>query len=154
MLYMEDIVNNHEKELSSIEYDYNLKDICNEYKEDDLILYETGNRMSGVGGIFFFRKDGKNRIIFVDEIDDLLYKYFPIAMNLEYKFDNSFENEKYNYFFTGFGGKLYIDKRIYDDFYKNTKELFDKYEIPIENYTPDELFMHGYWLTIAREMFK
>ena len=75
-------------------------------------------------------------------------------MNLEYKHDNNYENEKYNYIFTGFGGKLYIDKRIYDEYYKNAKELANKYNMPFENNTFNEQFIHGYWLTIAREMFR
>ena len=154
MLYMDDIIDNLKKEQEYIEYEYDLNDICNKYNEDDLLLYETGNRMSGKGGIFFIRKDGKNKIIYVDEENELLYKYFPIAMNLEYKHDNNYENEKYNYIFTGFGGKLYIDKRIYDKYYKNAKELSDKYNMPFENNTFNEQFIHGYWLTIAREMFR
>ena len=153
MLYLDDIIKNLEKEQEYIEYEYDLNDICNEYNESDLMLYETGNRMSGAGGVFFLRKDGKNKIIYIDEEDDLLYKYFPIAMNLESKYETDYENEKYNYIFTGFGGKLYIDKKIYNDYYKNAKELSDKYNMPFENDTFDEHFIHGYWLTIAREMF-
>ena len=75
-------------------------------------------------------------------------------MNLEYKYETDYENEKYNYIFTGFGGKLYIDKKIYNDYYKNAKELSDKLNIPFENDNFNEHFIHGYWLTIAREMFK
>ena len=154
MLYVNKIIQNLEQEQKYIEYKYNLKDICNEYNEDDLLLYETGNRMSGLGGIFFLRKNGKNKIIYVDEEDDLLYKHFPIAMNLEHKYEDNYENEKYNHIFTGFGGKLYIDKKIYNDYYKNAKELSNKYNIPFENNTFNEHFIHGYWLTIARELFK
>lgn len=153
-MYLDDMIKNLEKEQKIIEYDYNLDDICKEYNEDDLLLYETGNRMSGAGGIFFLRKDGKNRIIYVDEKDELLYKHFPIAMNLEYNFKNDYENKKYNHIFTGFGGKLYIDKRIYDEYYKKVKELSDKLNAPYENNTFDEQFIHGYWLTIARDMFE
>ena len=64
------------------------------------MLYETGNRMSGPGGVFFLRKNGNNKIIYVDEVNDLLYKYFPIAMNLKSK------NGKYNCIPTGFGGSV------------------------------------------------
>lgn len=154
MLYMDDILKNLEKEQEYIEYEYDLNDICNKYNEDDLMIYETGNRLGGTGGIFFLRKDGKNKIIYVDEEDDLLYKHFPIAMNLEYKFEENYKNEKYNHIFTGFGGKLYIDKKIYDDYYKKAKELSDKYNMPFENNNFHEPFIHGYWLTIAREMLK
>lgn len=110
--------------------------------------------MSGTGGVFFLRKDGKNKIIYVDEENDLLYKYFSIAMNLESKHEIDYENEKYYHIFTGFGGKLYVDKKIYDNYYKNAKELSDKYNMPFENDTFNEHFIYGYWLTIAREMFK
>lgn len=151
---MNDIIKNLEKEQNHTEYEYNLNDICNEYNEDNLLLYETGNRMRGNGGIFFLRKDGKNKIIYVDEVNDLLYKHFPIAMNLESKHDTNYENEKYNHIFTGFGGKLYIDKKIYNDYYNNAKELSNKLNIPFENNTLNEQFIHSYWLTIAREMFK
>lgn len=154
MLHMDDIIENLEKEQEHIEYEYDLNDICNEYNEDNLLLYETGNRMSGSGGVFFLRKNEKNRIIYVDESNDLLYKHFPIAMNLESKYEHDYENEKYNHIFTGFGGKLYIDKKIYDDFYNKAKELSDKLNMPFENDTFNEHFIHGYWLTIAREMFK
>lgn len=154
MLHMDDIIENLEKEQEHIEYEYDLNDICNEYNEDNLLLYETGNRMSGSGGVFFLRKNEKNRIIYVDESNDLLYKHFPIAMNLESKYEHDYENEKYNHIFTGFGGKLYIDKKIYDDFYNKAKELADKLNMPFENDTFNEHFIHGYWLTIAREMFK
>lgn len=154
MLYLDDIIKNLEKEQEYIEYEYDLNDICNEYNESDLMLYETGNRMSGAGGVFFLRKDGKNKIIYIDEEDDLLYKYFPIAMNLESKYETDYENEKYNHIFTGFGGKLYIDKKIYDDYYNKAKELSDKLNIQFENDNFNEHFIHGYWLTIAREMFK
>ena len=154
MLNTEDIIRNLEKEQEYVDYKCNLNDICKKYNEDDLMFYETGNRMGGAGGIFFLRKDGKNKIIFVDEVDNLLYKHFPIAMNLEYKYESNYENEKYNYIFTGFGGKLYIDKRIYDDFYKRAKELSDKYKMSYDNDTFNEQFMHGYWLTIARKMLK
>lgn len=154
MLSMYDIVQNMEKEQKIIEYDYDLNDICKKYKEEDLLLYETGNRMSGAGGIFFLRKDGKNEIIYVDEKDELLFKNFPIAMNLEYNHENDYENEKYSHIFSGFGGKLYIDKKIYEEYYKKAKELSDKYNMPFENDTFDENFLHGYWLTIARGMFK
>lgn len=147
MLHVNEILNNLEKEQEYIEYEYDLRDICKEYSEDNLMLYETCNRMSGPGGIFFLRKEGKNRIIYVDEENDLLYKHFPIAMNLESK------NDKYNYISTGFGGKLYIDKKIYDDYYKRAKEFSDKYSMPFENNTFNEHFIHGYWLTIARNMF-
>ena len=57
MLYPDDIIKNMEKEQEYIEYEYDLNDICNEYNEDDLLLYETGNIMSGAGGIFFLRKE-------------------------------------------------------------------------------------------------
>ena len=63
---MDDIIYNLKKEQEYIEYKYDLNDICNKYNEDDLLLYETGNRMSGKGRIFFLRKDGKNKIIYVD----------------------------------------------------------------------------------------
>ena len=105
-----DAVENLKKEWEHIEEDYDVNDICNEYCEDDLLLYETGNRMSGAGGVFFLRKDGKNRIIYVDEENDLLYKNFPIAMNLESKYEDDFKNEKYNHIFTGFGGKQIFEK--------------------------------------------
>ena len=154
MLSLDEIIQNIEKEQEYIEYEYDLKDICNEYSEDDLILYETGNRMGGPGGIFFLRKDGKNKIIFVDEEDDLLYKHFPIVMNLESKYETNYENEKYNYIYTGFGGKLYIDKKIYNEYYKKVKELSDKYDMPYEYDTFDEHFIHSYWITVARDMFK
>ena len=75
-------------------------------------------------------------------------------MNLESKYETDYENEKYNHIFTGFGGKLYIDKKIYDDYYNKAKELSDKLNIPFENDNFNEHFIHGYWLTIAREMFK
>ena len=42
MLYMDDIIKNLEKEQEYIEYEYDLNDICNEYTEEHLILYETG----------------------------------------------------------------------------------------------------------------
>ena len=154
MLNIDEIIKNLENEQEYIEYNYDLSDICKNYSEDNLLFYETGNRMSGPGGIFFLRKDGKNKIIFVDEKDDLLYKNFPIAMNLESKYDNDYENEKYNYIYTGFGGKLYIDKSIYDNYYMNVKELSDNYNMPFENNTFNEHFIHGYWLTVARNMFK
>lgn len=41
-----------------------------------MLLYETSKRMSGAGGIFFLRKDGKNEIIYVAEKDELLFKIF------------------------------------------------------------------------------
>lgn len=56
MLHMDDIIENLEKEQEHIEYEYDLNDICNEYNEDNLLLYETGNRMSGAGGVFFLKK--------------------------------------------------------------------------------------------------
>lgn len=154
MLHLDDIIKNLKQEQEYIEYDYELNDICNKYNEDDLLLYETGNRMGGTGGVFFLRKEGKNKIIYVDEVNDLLYKHFPIAMNLENKYETDYENEKYNHIFTGFGGKLYIDKKIYDEYYKNARELSDKLNAQFENNTLDENFIHGYWLTIARNMFK
>lgn len=80
MLSMYDIVENMEKEQKIIEYDYDydLNDICKKYKEEDLLLYETDNRMSGADGIFFLRKDGKNKIIYVDEKNELLFKNYLI----------------------------------------------------------------------------
>ena len=33
------------------------------------------------------------------------------------------------------------------------KELSDKYSVPFEKNTFNEHFIHGYWLTIARDMF-
>ena len=56
MLYLDDIIKNLEKEQEYIEYEYDLNDICNEYNESHLMLYETGNRMSGAGGVFFLRQ--------------------------------------------------------------------------------------------------
>lgn len=100
--------------------------------------------MSGTGGIFFLRKDGKNEIIYVDEKNELLFKNFPIAMNLEYNHENDNENEKYSHIFFGFGGKLYIDKKIYEEYYKKAKKLSDKYNMPFENDTFDENFIHCY----------
>ena len=154
MISQNEIIENIKKEQENIDFDYDLNEICKEYTEEDLYFYETGNRIGGAGGIFFLRKNGKNKIIYVDEVDDLLYKYFPIAMNLEKKYETDYENDKYNYIFTGFGGKLFIDKKIYEEFYKNTKELSDQYEMPFENDTFNEHFIYGYWLTIARDMFK
>ena len=81
-------------------------------------------------------------------------RIFQFAMNLESKYDNDYENEKYNYIYTGFGGKLYIDKSIYDNYDMNVKELSDNYNMPFENNTFNEHFFHGYWLTVARDMFK
>ena len=119
MLSLDEIFQNMEKEQEYIEYEYDLKDICNEYSEDDL-----------------------------------LYKHFPIVMNLESKYETNYENEKYNYIYTGFGGKLYIDKKIYNEYYKKVKELSDKYDMPYEYDTFDEHFIHSYWITVARDMFK
>ena len=67
MLNMDDIIDKLKKEQEYIEYECNLNDICKEYNENNLMIYETGNRMSGPGGVFFLRKDGKNKIIYVDE---------------------------------------------------------------------------------------
>ena len=154
MLYLDEIIKNQEKEQESIDYEYELKDICEEYTEENLLLYETGNRMGGPGGIFFLRKNDKNRIIYVDEEDELLYEHFPIAMNLYSKYESNYENDKYNYIFTGFGGKLYIDKKIYEEFYNKAKTMSDEYEMPFDNDTFDEHFIHGYWLTIAKNILK
>ena len=77
---MYDIVENMEKEQKIIEYDYDLNDICKKYKEEDLLLYETCNRMSGTGGIFFFRKDGKNKIIYLKMILLMKTSYMVIGL--------------------------------------------------------------------------
>ncbi len=149
MLTQYDLIDNLEKEQEYIESEYNIENICKEYSEPNLLFYETGNRMSGLGGILFLRKDNINRIIYIDEENDLLYKTFPIAMNLTYK--DNLDNNKYNYINTGFGGKLFIDKSIYNIFYNNIKSLQDKNNLGIDN-TLNEQLVHAYWLTIARDM--
>lgn len=57
MLNMDDIIKNMEGEQEYIEYDYDLNDICNEYKEKDLILYETDLKT-------------KNTIIFLPDLEE------------------------------------------------------------------------------------
>ena len=81
-------------------------------------------------------KEEQKYIEYDYSLDDLLYKHFPITMNLEFKYETNYENEKYNHIITGFGGKLYIDKRIYDINSKyttiNKKGLAGKYSIYIK----------------------
>ena len=154
MLTLDKMKENLEKEVASIEYDADCKEICNNYSEENLFFYETGNRMGGEYGIFFFKKNGINRIVSLNETNEWLIKHFPIAMSLEYKSDVDYKNEKYKYFFTGFGGKLYIDKRIYDDFYKKIKMLADKCKISFSEDNYHEVFIHTYWITIAKDILK
>lgn len=40
------------------------------------------------------------------------------------------------------------------DLYNKAKDLSDKYNIPFDNDTFDEQFIHGYLLTIARSLFQ
>jgi len=154
MITFDDMIKNLRKEQEHIDYEPNLKEICEKYSEDNLLFYETGNRMSGPGGLFLLRKDNISKIIYVDEEDELLYEHFPIAMNLDYKYDTDYDNEKYNHVFTGFGGKLFIDKKIYDDFYNKADELVHKYEMMADDNYIDENFMHSYWITIANDILK
>ena len=157
MITLYDCEDNILKEKESIEYEYDLKKVCEEYTEDNLLFYQSGNRMGGLGGIIILYKDNKYRILYIDEENELLFKEFPIAMNMEMElfdrhYDLNYKNEKYEWYDTGFGGKLYVDRKIFDDFKNALYSFFEKAGEPIENNYPTEYIMYGYWLTIAKSV--
>lgn len=158
MITMTELIENLEKEIESVEYEYDLKEVCKEYNEEDLYYYESGNRMSGLGGIIILYKNNKYRVLRIDEEDELLYKTFPIAMNMEFElfkrdYDEKYQNEKYTWYFTGFGGKLFIDRRVFEDFKKVLYSFLDNVELPVENDYPNEQVLHSYWITFAKKVF-
>ena len=114
MITMTELIENGEREKATIEYEYDIEKVCKEYTEDN--LYESGNRMGGLGGIIIIYKNENYRILFIDEENELLFKTFPEALNMEEKLFlegiDKYKSKKYEWYFTGFGGKLYIDRRI------------------------------------------
>ena len=120
----------------------------------ELFILDKTNKEIKISKESDFKKIGD--ILFVREIikDNLDKSLYELNYNKLSESKQEILDDKYNCIFTGFGGKLFIDKKIYEEFYKNAKELSDQYEMPFENDTFNEHFIYGYWLTIARDMFK
>ncbi len=156
MITMTELIENGEREKATIEYEYDIEKVCKEYTEDNLYFYESGNRMGGLGGIIILYKNENYRILFIDEENELLFKTFPEALNMEEKLFlegiDKYKSKKYEWYFTGFGGKLYIDRRILKQYKNEMKLLFERLEMPIKKNYPDEQILHAFWITLAKRV--
>ncbi len=148
MLTFSDINKNLEKECASIHY-VEQSYVLEKYTEENLLFFESGNRMND-NSIFLFKKDDQIELCIVENFDNNLCDAFPMLIESDLIF-NKFGKE-YNFYETGFGGILYVKNAYYERFNDELTKVAKENKIEFYDKQPADIFVHGYWITAAKKV--
>ena len=148
MLDLSDYIKNVKKESTQIQY-VEESYVIEKYSEEDLLFFETSNRMSDTY-LWLFKKNNKIDIFIIEETSKQIVKKFSMLDNIDiYKSEVS---NNYDFYECGFGGLLCVRKTISEIFNKELNRMAKENEIIYFNGKPDEMFIHAYWITIAKKI--
>ena len=121
--------------------------IRDKYTEKDIMFAEFSGRM-GDFVLLLFYKDGKYELCDFDDIHEDFSDVFPIT----FSFNDKIAKKKYAIYDCGFGCYLCVDKIFDKQFNDELKNESKKSGFDFVNDIPFELFVHSYWLTIAKNV--
>jgi hypothetical protein len=148
MLTTTDFLENFEKECESIHY-VEQSYVLEKYTEENLLFFESGNRMNE-NSIFLFHKDDQIELCIVEDFDSKLCDAFP--MLLETDLISSKFDKEYKFYETGFGGILYVKNAYYERFNNELTKIAKENKIDFYDGQPADTFVHGYWITAAKKV--